>query len=887
MARTHLPLKAYQQRSLDALKAYLERTQEIGAAAAFDELSATRQPYIEVPKLPQVPYVCLRVPTGGGKTLMASHAVVLAAQTGAGIVPPFDFPMVLWLVPSRTILDQTLAALRDASHPYRAVLVEHFGAALVVHDLAGAQQLNRGDAIGATVIIVTTMQGLRVEDREARKIYEQNGALMSHFSGIDDVQRGRQEIDATTGLPPASLCNLLRMHRPLVIVDEAHNSRTSLSFETLARFNPSAIVEFTATPNQTTHTSKGKFASNVLRATSAAELKSASMIKLPIRLWAQGDPVSALGAAVGMQKTLEDRAKEDERATGEYLRPLVLIQAQDKRGDWTVDAVKLGLMEQFEIPEEQIVIATGQTRGLEGIDLKSPDCPVRYIITIEALREGWDCSFAYVLCSLANSTSETAVEQILGRVLRLPGAKSKRDDMLNCAYAYVASTRFHETARHLADALIENGFQGYEARRNVISEVASSLPLFENRVVEVPLMQPPQLNRIADEGLRSRVEYNADAETLIVRGGIDHKQLEQLKHVCANPIDGFTLELEVKKADGMYLNKQTAGNVLLQVPWLAIRSGKQLDLFEEWVFLALAWNLAECDPALSEGEFPSTAPEGYYADIDLDPRNQRVVIREGEEASGQLLLGAGMRTWDMHRLVGWLDREIEHPDITMPQSIGFLRKAVEHLLESRGIQMAQLVRERFRLKRALESKIAWHRKHQRQQAYQAVLFGSSASDVVVEPHFVFTFEEDRYAPTWYYEGPQQWKRHQFQGVGELKDGGEEFQVAVSLDRSPNVQVWVRNVPRTPGSFWLQTSTDKFYPDFVAQLVDGRVLVVEYKGEHLRTADDAKEKALLGELWAEKSDGKCIFWMPSSTAEFHGLLSALVVDMHQLAQTQRG
>jgi len=875
MARSHLPLKPYQQRSLAVLKAFLERTQEVGAAAAFDEMSSTKLPFIAVPKLPEVPYVCLRVPTGGGKTLMASHAVVLAAQTGAGIVPPFDFPMVLWLVPSRTILDQTLAALRDPSHPYRAVLVEHFGAALVVHDLAGAQQLNRGDAQGATVIIVTTMQGLRVEDREARKIYEQNGALMSHFSGIDEVQRGRQEIDPSTGIPPASLCNVLRMHRPLVLVDEAHNSRTSLSFETLARFNPSAIVEFTATPNQTTHSSKGKFASNVLHATSAAELKSASMIKLPIRLWAQGDPVSAIGAAVGMQKTLEERAREEERATGEYLRPLVLIQAQDKRGDWHVDAVKLGLMEQFDVPEEQIVIATGQTRGLEGIDLKDAGCAVRYIITIEALREGWDCSFAYVLCSLANSTSETAVEQILGRVLRLPGAKAKRDDMLNCAYAYVASTRFHETAKQLADALIENGFQGYEAKRNVIQEMGSSLPLFESRIVTVPLMQPPQLNRIADETLRLRVEYNADAETLTVRGGVDHKQLEQLKNACANVIDGFTLELEVKKADGVYLNKQTAGNVLLSVPWLAIRSGKQLDLFEESVFLSLPWNLAECDPSLTEGDFPSAAPEGYYADIDLDPRIQRVVIREGEDASGQLLLGAGMRTWDLHRLVGWLDREIEHPDITMPQSIGFLRKAVEYLIETRAVPMTQLVRERFRLKRALESKIAWHRKHQRQQAYQTVLYGTSPVDVVVEPSYVFTFEEDKYAPSWYYEGPQQWKRHQFQGVGELKDGGEELQVALSLDRSPNVQVWVRNVPRTPGSFWLQTSTDKFYPDFVAQLVDGRVLVVEYKGAHLATAEDAREKDMLGRLWAERSGGKCVFWMPSSTGEFHGLMAGLI------------
>jgi type III restriction enzyme len=76
-----------------------------------------------------------------------------------------------------------------------------------------------------------------------------------------------------------------------------------------------------------------------------------------------------------------------------------------------------------------------------------------------------------------------------------------------------------------------------------------------------------------------------------------------------------------------------------------------------------------------------------------------------------------------------------------------------------------------------------------------------------------------------------------------------------------VNFWVRNLVRWPGqSFWLQTSTDKFYPDFVCKLNDDRILVVEYKGGHLWN-DESKEKKALGELWTMRSGGACLFGMP--------------------------
>ena len=61
-------------------------------------------------------------------------------------------------------------------------------------------------------------------------------------------------------------------------------------------------------------------------------------------------------------------------------------------------------------------------------------------------------------------------------------------------------------------------------------------------------------------------------------------------------------------------------------------------------------------------------------------------------------------------------------------------------------------------------------------------------------------------------------------------------------------------------FWLPTSTDKFYPDFIALLNDGRVLVVEYKGAHIIDNADTREKNIIGKLWESKSKGKGLFLM---------------------------
>ena len=275
-----ITLKDYQLRVLDSLQLFFRQCSKDGhPETAFREAqirnNRTPTPYIPVQVAgleSGMPYVCLRVPTGGGKTLLACHAAGLAMNE----LLHTERAVVLWLVPSNTILNQTADALRDTRHTYRRALELACGAVEVV-TIDEALQLSRATVEGQTVVIVATIQSFRVEDTTGRKVYDQNGTFSEHLLNVP-ADRLADLLPGADGKPKPSLVNMLRLRRPIVIVDEAHNARTDLSFATLGNVLPSCIVEFTATPART------KQPSNVLHHVSAAELKAADMVKLPLRV---------------------------------------------------------------------------------------------------------------------------------------------------------------------------------------------------------------------------------------------------------------------------------------------------------------------------------------------------------------------------------------------------------------------------------------------------------------------------------------------------------------------------------------------------------------------------------------------------------------------------
>ena len=783
----HLSLKEYQERTLETLTSYYQNCLRLqNANTAFYDL--TERPYASVNGLPGMPYVCLRLPTGGGKTFVACHAVDITASE----LLKTESPIVLWLVPSNPIRDQTLNALKNPNHPYRDAFrsARHNVEILTIGE---ALYLSPHILNTKTTIIVSTMQAFRVEDTDGRKVYEPSGALMGHFTHLPDETLSEVERDES-GKPVYSLANLLCAKRPLVIVDEAHNARTELSFETLARFNPSAIIEFTATPDMEQNPS------NVLYTVSAAELQAEDMIKMPIQLETKPEWKRLLTDAIAQRNSLERDAKKEWEETGEYIRPVMLIQAQPRRRDretLTVEVVEKCLLEEHGIPKEQVARATGEDKELDNVDLNDRECQIRYVITVQALREGWNCPFAYVLCSVAEMRSSTAVEQILGRVMRLPKAQRKKQESLNSAYAFVASQNFYKTASALADGLVQNGFEKQAAAELIrpTDEQQGEFPSFEGATQ--PDTEPPAAER---------------------------------------------------------------GEVF-KVPKLMVKRNQTYLDFEASRFLETLWQLSECDAELSEEEFPSEFNTGERGEIGLS-REGRLEMRFLGALHQQMTFLAPDKNWNAAKLADWLDRTVKHYDILRSESLPFLQRLVKYLVEERSIPIEVLIRNKYVLKDAAEAKIDSYRQNVHQAAYENFLLPECATPVVVSPDHCFSFEPHRYPCNTHYTGRYQFKKHYYQHIGDLKSDGEEFQCAQFIDTLPEVKYWVRNLERQPlHSFWLQTSTDKFYPDFVCLLSDGRYLVVEYKGVHLWSADDAKEKREIGELWEKRSSGKCLFIMP--------------------------
>lgn len=171
-----ITLKAYQERVLESLREFFRQCAREGRleaafqAVQFRNGSSSPVPYIPVNAAglpPEMPYVCLRVPTGGGKTLLACYAAGLAMDEFMHA----ERAVVLWLVPSNTILDQTADALRDPRHPYRRALELACGSVEVV-TIEEALRLSRATVEGQTVVIVSTIQAFRVEDTTGRKVYD-------------------------------------------------------------------------------------------------------------------------------------------------------------------------------------------------------------------------------------------------------------------------------------------------------------------------------------------------------------------------------------------------------------------------------------------------------------------------------------------------------------------------------------------------------------------------------------------------------------------------------------------------------------------------------------------------------------------------------------------
>ncbi len=862
-----LTLKSYQSAALSALSAYLHDATLVGAASAFQQFAS--RPY-QAEAFGEIPCVCLRIPTGGGKTLLASHAIVRMAREWQSN----DAPVAVWLVPSDAIRSQTLNALQTPGHPYRTALEDAYGQRLQVCDLDRVSTLSPTDWGRQTIVVVATIQSFRVEAADTRNVYAFSEAFERHFKSLsaeklahlkdvpdafvkaEDVTDANSPLKAYVGQARYSLANWLALQNPLIVVDEAHNTKTEKSFVALKRLNPSAILELTATPLP--------HQSNVLYHVSAQELQAEDMIKLPITLreHAEGWQAAVFGA-VQTRQWLETEAQQAQAAGDAYVRPIALFQAQNVNDAVPPEALRQHLMNELHIPEEQIAIATGSQRDLEGVDVFSPATQLRYIITVQALREGWDCPFAYVLCSLQPLSSATAVEQLLGRVLRMPYAKRRGREALNRAYAHVCEATFAHAAGALVDRLVSG--MGFEAL-DVASMIAPQMPLSD---ATKPVPELPPVTTVIEVSNAAGLQHAAGitiapaptgkGSLVTITGHVDETVEKLLLASERSEKKQDLIRQKVTQHNAIYAAETAPsmrGMHFAPVPPLGYRYDAQAPLFpleREAVLENVDLNLL-AQPVSLPG-FQVVEQDSAF-EIYLD-QQRHVKIRDADV--GQLALDGVNVNITTDDLVRWLNREVRQPDIVQGHLLAYLTAVVSHLLNDQRISLNALARMRFVLARRLNAQIADMRAAAAKTQFQQLVLDGGWK---VEPDWVHTFKFEqgsypapvgsRYAGRWNFE------KHYYPVIANLKDKGEEFECARFIARHPLVKYWIRNLEQEPFGFCLPTSKGRFFPDFIVELMDGRIAVIEYKGAHLRNDPYEIEKRKVGELWAANSGGKCVF-----------------------------
>ncbi len=854
-------LKDYQTGALDALREYLDTSRVYGAKEAFVRVRSGDAPpgyqavYHEVEGLESVPYVCLRVPTGGGKTLLAAYSIPIAGETYLDQ----EFPTALWFVPTKTIAEQTIDAMKDENHPYRVALDDAFGGRVRVFDSGEITQMRPSDLTESACVIVSTLASVRIEDTESRNFYAHNENFEPFFRAIPASAPNLERDEA--GRIKYSFANLLHLKRPVVIVDEAHNARTSLSFASLARVNPACIIELTATPDR-----DERSGSNVLRSVSAKELRDEAMIKMPIVLTEHRTWEDAVHGAVFERDALAKVARD----AHDVVRPIVLLQAQNKDKDVNVEHLLAHLMENEGIERERIAVATGDQRELEGSDLFSPACKIDFIITVAALREGWDCSYAYVLCTVADLRSATAVEQLLGRVLRMPYATKRSEAALNKAYAHVVSRAFIEAAQSLQDRLVQK--MGFDAN-DFLDAIEPGDPHLFGRarfdaerkprpfVVELP--KPPCLV-LTGSPQDGSVSYEQTAEgkyVVTVSGPLT----EAVKAaILAGASRGGREEIESAFTlyEQIFQREKSPSErgALLTLPRLAVPIQGELEFAEPQLFLDRAqWNLLDYPAEIPNFHYDANTQTWIY-DVYADGDGMETLRYKLADNQGEDLLLPGLNVgWSETDLIRWLDRKVRDWSVSQPSLLEWLRRLVKHLTTEGQYPIETLVRAKFILAPAIVKRIFSYKKDAEKNGYQESFFGPAAAPETTF-EYSFTFDQDGYAPHWVYEGRHVFSRHYYPVIGELKSSGEEFGCAQVIDSMRAIEFWIRNLDKRDNSFWLPLAGRRFFPDFVCKLRDGRIIVVEYKGEVYKTNDDSDEKRRIGNLWAERSDGECLFVM---------------------------
>jgi len=405
------------------------------------------------------PRVCIKMPTGGGKTLVAVETI----RTYQNLFAKKKTGLVVWITHREQIYRQTIENLQNKSHLYRQLLDQCSGNRTII--LEKGQPIRKQDTDENLVVLMLMIQSAT---KDTNKIFEDSGGYTDFFPEDNRYDLHHKLLQLVPNLDTTekslfdqmqvktSLGNVIRTQNPLIIVDELHTMFTDNAKTTLDGLNPSAIIGLSATP---------KRGMNILVQITGKELKDEDMIKLDMHLIEpaqNGDWRVMLASVKKKREQLERKATKLEQNKGTYIRPIALIQVErtgkEQRGQGFVHSedVREFLID-LGVPKHEIAVKSSSLDEIKQQKLLSKESEVRYIITKEALKEGWDCSFAYILGVIPNAHSNSSMTQLVGRILRQPYAKKTGVADLDESYVFFASGHTQEVLEKVKKGFEEEG----------------------------------------------------------------------------------------------------------------------------------------------------------------------------------------------------------------------------------------------------------------------------------------------------------------------------------------------------------------------------------------------------------------------------------------------
>lgn len=813
-------------------------------------------------ELAGVPQVCFKVPTGGGKTFLAANSIKPIFDSMPHIHPK----AVVWLVPSDAILTQTYRTLTDKNHDYRKKIDVDFGNKVEIYSkqqLLNGQNFNPTSVSDNLSVFVLSYDSFRTSKKDGRKAYQENGSLLPFVRFKQDSGSLLEDTDET------ALIQVIRKLNPVVIVDESHHATSKLSKEMLQNFNPSFVLDLTATP---------KNGSNIISFVDARQLKAENMVKLPVIVYNRKSQEDVFVSAISLRRKLENEAVEEQKNGGRYIRPIVLFQAQPRTNDdsTTYDKIKHILID-MGIPESEIAIKTADRDELKNIDLSSHDCSIRYIITVNALKEGWDCPFAYILATVANRTSSIDVEQILGRILRLPNTRKNEREVLNLSYVITSSNAFYATLDKVVAGLNAAGFTSKDYRIDDYVEQDTEFPVeqagyiqtelkLDNDVTDDTSNVSDEIDSLNVDFVREQISPFVNNENMesqsqsevndAVTDMLDHaktqnelywKDFEETEEEYVSVPPEVGNKMKHYKVNQLYISE--AGQI--EIPQFMIETGRSL---------------------FSEHEHQVLTKENLYAGFSLLDKDTVIdfdsidseIARVDIDDSDAMPKAWKLQGFDSQNVKQWFDEQPSDRKMRLCKDMIIKKLSKNNAINDRDLEVY--------VDRIIQNLTEDQLTDMEQTPGIYVLKINKKVNSLLNEYakrmFYEWVEQDKISCQPSYKLPKEISPIEtiasipksLYNEEEKFDNEYERKVVMELSSLNNIKWWHRNMARK--GFAINGAVNA-YPDLMVRTESGKLLLIETKGDQLENSE-SREKAEIGAKWAEMAGRMYKYYMVFET-----------------------